>query len=61
MLITAQNLPMDEQNGDGIPWFTIILTMVLVAGISYLSYQSLKPAPALNASKTDENEKGQLG
>ena len=56
MLITTQKLPM--ASNDGIPWGGIVIAIIIIGGVSYLSYQAFKPMPALNSSKTNENERG---
>ena len=54
--MTIPNLYVNSNSG--VPWGTIIIAILIVSGLSYLSYQAFKPMPALNSSKTNENERG---
>lgn len=53
MLITTNNLPM---NKGGIPWGPIILTLVIVGGVGFISYQAIKTPKLISETKTKENE-----
>jgi hypothetical protein len=55
MLITTNNLPM---NNGGLPWGSIILAVILVSGVGYLGYRAFQPPKPISEPKTKENERG---
>jgi hypothetical protein len=52
MLIEQKHYPL----GGGFPWGTVIITVALIGGVSYLGYQALK-MPIIVNPKIKENER----
>jgi len=55
MLITTTSLPMS--NGDGLPWGTIAIVVLIIGGLGYFGYRALQTPDFISSLETKENER----